>query len=205
MLGATPAVAVAPVVTPNRGEDAPESEDRMWRRFIAEIAIPVAVVRGVALPMTHDRVGHRFLARSWHRVSVDWRGRTTVAVGLAVWMVTGWLLVAGAVGLTQPTLAASTPPAISVAVVGWTARIYQPGIPEWPIPVDRRAYDAYYLGFDEDDDGADGLFTTFEWIKVKHHQHVRIIESDGEAHHIELLEGPNVGRRGWVKTRHLAR
>ncbi len=178
----------------------------MWRRFIAEIAIAVAVVRVVALPVAHDWAGGRFLARSWHRVSVDWRGRTTVAVGLAVWMVTGWLLVAGAVGLTQPTLAVSTPAAISVAVDGQTARIHQPGIPNWPIPVDRRTYDAYYLGLEEaNDDGVDGLFTRFEWIRVEHHQAVRIIEIDGEAHHIELLEDPNLGRRGWVKTRHLAR
>ena len=145
------------------------------------------------------------LARSWHRVSVDWRGRTTVVVGLAVWMVTGWLLVASVVGLTQPTLAASTPTALSGAAVGQTARINQADIPGFPIPVDRHVYDAYYLGVEEDDDGIDYLFVAFEWITVKHHQHVRIIESDGEAHHIELLEDPNVGRRGWVKARHLVR
>ena len=61
------------------------------------------------------------------------------------------------------------------------------------------------MGVEENDNGVDDLFVTFEWIKVKHHQTVKIIEIDGEAHHIELLEDPNVGRRGWVKTRHLVR
>ena len=177
----------------------------MWRRFIAEIAIAVAVVRVAALPVTHDRAGGRFLTRSWHRVAGDWRGRTTVAVGLAVWMVTGWPLVASVVGLTQPTLAASTPTAFFIPVVGQTARINQSDIPGWPIPVDRHVYDAYYLGVEEDDNGVDYFFVAFEWIKVKHHQHVRIIDSDGDAHHIELLEDPNVGRRGWVKTRQRVR
>ena len=34
-------------------------------------------------------------------------------------------------------------------------------------------------------------------------QAVRIVEVDGEANEVELLQGRNVGRRGWLKTRHL--
>ena len=154
--------------------------------------------------MARDRATGRVLARTWHRVAGEWRGRCTIAIGLAAWVVTGWFLVAGAVAVMVPD-AASTPVAGFVPLTGRTARIEQPGIPGWPIPVDRRAYDAYYLGVEEDDAGVDQLFTTFEWIAVEHHQAVRIIEIDGEAHHVELLEDPNVGRRGWVKTRHLVR
>ncbi len=152
--------------------------------------------------MACDRATGRVLARTWRRVTGEWRGRCTITIGLATWLVTGWLLIAGAVAMMVPS-APSTPAAGSVAVAGQTARIHQPGIPGWPIPTDRRAYDAYYLGVEEDDAGVDYLFTTFEWIQVEHHQAVRIIEVDGEAHHVELLEGRNAGRSGWVKTRHL--
>jgi hypothetical protein len=100
----------------------------MWRQFIAEIAIAVAVVRVVALSVTHDRRVVDPLPGPGTGVAGDWRGRTTVAVGLTAWIVTGWLLVAGAVGLTQPTLAASTPTAFFIAVVGQTARITQADI-----------------------------------------------------------------------------
>ena len=140
------------------------------------------------------------MVRAWHRLTSDWRGRCTVAVGLSLWVVTGWLLVMGAVGLTLPD-APATPTTGFVPLVGWTARIHQPGIPGWPIRVERRAYDEYYLGVQEVDD--DHVFTAFEWIAVEHHQAVRIIEIDGEAHHVELLDGQNVGRSGWLKTRHL--
>src|SRR5687768_464484 len=137
----------------------------------------------------------RFLARTWRRVSVDWRGRSTVTIGLTVWMVTGWLLVAGAVDVVMPALAGPTPTGRFVAVVGQTARIQQPGIPGWLIPVDRRAYDEYNRGYLEfDDELMDHAILAFEWIAVEHYQAVRILEIDGEAHHVELLEGRNVGR-----------
>ena len=150
--------------------------------------------------MVRDRAAGHFLAQTWHMVPVAWRGRCTVAIGLAVLVVSGWLLVAGAVALTLPD-APSTPTTGFVAVIGRTARIHQPGIQGWPIPVDRHAYDEYYVRSQDSDDN--DVFTAFEWIKVEHHQAVRVIEVDGEAHHVELLEGQNVGRSGWVKTRHL--
>ncbi len=147
----------------------------------------------------------RFLIRTWRRARGERQGRSTVAVGLAAWMVTGWLLVAGAVPWMLPD-ATATPTLTTglMPLVGRTARIHQPGIPGWPIPVDRRAYDEYNRGFRESDDDAIGhAFAAFEWIAVEHHQAVRVIEIDGEAHHVELLEGRNVGRRGWLKARHL--
>jgi hypothetical protein len=153
--------------------------------------------------MAHDRAAGRLAARTWRRIPAEWRDRSTVPIGLAIWVVTGWLLVAGAVAVTMPDVALT--PAVGFAAgLRQTARIQQPGIPGWPIPVDRRAYDEYNRGFQEsDDDAIDHAFASFEWIKVEHHQAVSIIEVDGEAHHVELLEGRNVGRRGWLKARHL--
>jgi hypothetical protein len=127
-----------------------------------------------------------------------------VPVGLTISVVTFWLLVAGAVALMLPARAASAPKAGFVAVSGRTAHINQPGMPDWPVPVDRRAYDEYNRGFQESDDEAiEHAFAAFEWIAVSDGQAVRIIEVDGEAHRVEVLEGRDVGRRGWLKARHL--
>ena len=143
---------------------------------------------------TTRTVTGRLLARTWR-----W-----VPVGLTISVATFWLLIGGFVVLMLPALAASTPTVGFVAVSGRTAHINQPGMLAWPIPVDRRAYTEYYQGFqDSDDDAIEHAFAAFEWIEVSDGQNVRIIEVDGEAHHVELLEGPNVGRRGWLKTRHL--
>ncbi len=151
-----------------------------------------------------DPAAGRLVARTGRRVAVGWRGPSTAVVGLAVWVVTGWFLVAGAVALMPPAPAAATSMAGFVAVPGLTARIHQPGIPGWPIPVDRAAYDAYERGFRESDDEAiEHAFAAFEWIEVAHRQAVKIVEVDGEAVRVELLEGRNVGRHGWLKPRHL--
>ena len=150
--------------------------------------------RLVTLARTTCMVTGRCLARTWR-----W-----VPVGLTISVVTFWLLIAGAVVVMQPALAASTPKDSFIAVAGRTAHINQPGIPGWRIPVDRLAYDEYYRGFREsDDDAIEHAFAAFEWIEVADGQAVQIIEVDGEAHQVELQEGRNVGRRGWLKTRHL--
>jgi hypothetical protein len=136
----------------------------------------------------------RFLARTWR----------SVPVGLAISVATFWLLIAGAVAALLPAVAASTPGGAFVAVPGLAAHINQPGMPSWPIPVDRGAYDEADRGFREsDDDAIEHAFAASEWIQVSDGQAVRIVEVDGEAHHVELLEGRNVGRQGWLKTRHL--
>jgi hypothetical protein len=146
----------------------------------------------------------RLLAGTWHRVPADWRGRSAVAIGLTLWVVTGWLLVAGAVALMLPPVATSAPKDGLIVEPGRTARIRQPGMPDWPIPVDRLAYEEYHRGYREaDDDAMDHAFAAFEWIKVLDRQAVRIVEVDGDAVQIEVLEGPNIGRRGWLKPRHL--
>jgi hypothetical protein len=119
-------------------------------------------------------------------------------------VVAGWLLVAGAVAWALPAPAATPPRAGFVAVPGLAARIHQPGLPAWPIPVERAASDAYYRGVREGDDAAiEHAFAVSAWIEVAHGQAVTIVEVDGEAIRVELLEGPQVGRRGWLKPRHL--
>ena len=136
----------------------------------------------------------RCLARAWRRLPV----------GLTVSVATFWLLVAGAVTSMLPARAASAPKAGFVAVSGRTAHIHQPEMPDWPIAVDRRAYDEYHRGFWESDEEAiEHAFAAFEWISVFDGQAIRVLEVDGEAHRVELLEGRDVGRRGWLKVRHL--
>ena len=150
--------------------------------------------RPVTLGHMTRRGTRRFLARTWRRVPV----------GLTISVATFWLLAAGGVAVLLPAVAASAPKAVFIAVPGLTAHINQPGMPSWPIPVDRRAHDEADRGFREsDDDAIEHAFATFEWITVSDGQAVRILEVDGEAHRVEPLEGPNVGRRGWLKARHL--
>ena len=152
------------------------------------------MVRLVPLGQATCMVTGRFLARAGRRVPV----------GLTISVATFWLLFAGAVVLMLPALAASTPKPGFIAVSGRTAHINQPGMPDWPIPVDRRAYDEYNRGSREsDDDAIEHAFAASEWITVSDGQAVQIIEVDGEAHQVELLDGRSVGRRGWLKTRHL--
>jgi hypothetical protein len=125
----------------------------------------------------------------------------TIAIVVGVW----WVLIAGSTALTLPVPAASTPTYAFTVAPDQRAHIHQPGIPHWPIPVDRIAYDEYYRGVRESDEGAiEYAFEVSEWIEAKHGQAVLIAVVDGEAVHIELLEGAYAGRRGWVQTRHLA-
>jgi hypothetical protein len=155
-------------------------------------------------PLARTPAAGRSPARTGRQASVGWHGINTAVAGLLIWVMAGWLLVAGAVAMTLPASAAARPMAGFVAVPGQTARIQQSGLPDWPIPVDRRAYDAYYRGFAESDDEAiERAFAASDWITVVDRQTVKIVEVDGEAVHVELLEGPNAGRHGWLKTRHL--
>jgi hypothetical protein len=118
-------------------------------------------------------------------------------------VVSWWLLIAAAVQAALPE-SAVTPRSPFVVRAGQTARIVQPGIWAWAIPVHRLAYDEYERGVRESDEEAiDHAFTAFDWIRVSHGQLVWIAAVDGEAVQVELLEGRHAGRRGWLKTRHL--
>ena len=141
--------------------------------------------------------------RSGHVAARRWRG---VAAGVGVGMVsaTCWLLILGLLALALPAPSAAAQRDGAILVIGSTAHIVQPGMTDWPIPVDRRAFEENNRGYRESDDEAiDHAFAAFEWIKVRHGQAVRIVEVDVEAVQVELLEGVSVGRQGWLKPRHL--
>ena len=115
-----------------------------------------------------------------------------------------WLLIGGAVALSLPPPARSAAPRPLIAAPGQTARIHQPGMPSWPIPVSRVGFDAFQRGVREGDEAVmDEAFQVSEWIEAAHGQRVRIIAVDGDVIQIELLEGTYAGRRAWVKPRNL--
>ena len=131
--------------------------------------------------------------------------RARPAVAFVVAVVAWWLLIGGAVALTMPLPAASATPAPFAVAAGRTARVHQPGMPSWPIPVERQAFDEARRAFEESDEAAlEHAFSAFEWIQVEHGVAVTILSVDGEAVHVELLEGPRLGRRGWLRPRHLS-
>jgi hypothetical protein len=140
---------------------------------------------------------------SGHVPARRWRG---VAAGVGVGLVSATcsLLILGLLALAMPAPSAAAQRGGALLVVGSTAHIVQPGMTDWPIPVDRRAFEENNRGYRESDDEAiDHAFAAFEWFNVRDGQAVRIAEVDGEAVQVELLEGASIGRHGWLKPRHL--
>ena len=126
------------------------------------------------------------------------------SAGLLVAVVAWWSAIGGATLLMMPLPAVSAPPTPFAVTAGHPARIRQPGIAAWPIPVEREAFEEAQRGFRESDEAAiEHAGTAFEWIRVEHGEAVTIVAVDGEAIQVELLGGPNVGRRAWLKSRHL--
>ena len=124
--------------------------------------------------------------------------------GLVVAVVAWWLVIGGALALTLPAPARSATPTPFAVAAGRDARIHQPGMPSWPIPVERAAFDDARRGFQEsDEDLIERAFATSDWLDASHGQAVTIVAVDGEAVQVELLEGPHHGRRAWLLTRHL--
>ena len=114
--------------------------------------------------------------------------------GFVIAVVAWWLVIGGAVALTLPF----------AAVPGQAARIHQPGITWWPIPVSREGFDSFQLGVRESNESKmNEAFEASEWIEARHGQEVRIVAIDGDAIQIELLEGAFRGRRAWLLSRHL--
>jgi hypothetical protein len=131
-------------------------------------------------------------------------GRGIAVTALGFVSVACWCLLAGALVLAMPAPGAAAPRVAAAVTLGRSAHITQPGMPDWPIPVDRLAYDEYHRGFRESDGEAiNHAFAAFEWITVRDGQAIRIVEVDGDAVQVELLEGASVGRRGWLKPRHV--
>ena len=130
-------------------------------------------------------------------------GRSSALLLTAV--VTGWWLCLGvAIVMLLPISAVSAPKGAYKPSPGATAHIVQPGLKAWPIPVARIAFDDFYRGTAQTDESAiEAAFTESEWIEVEDRTSVRVTVVDGDAIEIELLDGSNAGRRGWVKPRHL--
>lgn len=127
-------------------------------------------------------------------------GHGGAVISLAGIILIWWLAVAAVVAHTLSEPAASATREPFVVVVGRTVRIYQPGMPSWPIPVERAAFDRYQRGVREsDEDTIVKAFEISEWLQVSHGQLVLVTALEGDANHVPLLEGPHSGRRAWLK------
>jgi hypothetical protein len=130
------------------------------------------------------------------------RPPTVLIIGVVAW----WLLLGGAIIwlMPEPTAAASSSRGVAV-VPGQTARIHQPGMTWWPVPVDRVGFDLFQRGSRESDERViTEAFEVSEWIEARHGQAVRVLAVDGDAIQVELLEGTFRGRRAWLVPRHLS-
>ena len=139
----------------------------------------------------------------------DWASRwvlrqSTAVGGVAVIVATWWLLISGSIALAAPMPAARDQlPDLAVAP-GGLAHIHAPPLVAWSIPVNRQEFEAYNLAFAMDEDAAlEAAIAATEWIAVTQGQEVRVIQIDGAATQVELLDGADAGRRGWLLTRHL--
>jgi hypothetical protein len=131
-------------------------------------------------------------------------GSGIAVIGLGIVSAACWCLLVGAFALAVPAPSAATARAAALLTPGRTVHLTQPGMPDWPIPVDRRAHDEHDRGYREGDEEAMSYaFAAFEWITVRDGQAVRIVEVDGGAVRVELLDGASAGRHGWLKPRHL--
>ncbi len=141
-----------------------------------------------------------------HTRALPWVLRQSAAVSSITGIVVlWWLLIGMAVVQTTPAPVALAVVAGVVPVPGQTGRIHLPGMSWLPIPVERAAFDESQRGYRESDEAAiEHAFTAYEWIRVSHHDAILVITVDGEAVQVELLEGPYLGRHGWLKPRHLA-
>lgn len=129
------------------------------------------------------------------------RGRSW---GLAVLVAAWWLAIGAVVVSTLAGPAVSAPGAGRGVRVGDVARINQPGIPSWPIPVDRTAFDTLRRAYRESDEHAiERASQETAWVLVQHGQAVRVEAVDGDAVDVTILEGAEAGRHGWLLTRHL--
>src|SRR5688572_1472438 len=142
------------------------------------------------------------LSRAWLGVQVTRCRVSTATFLLGVGLV--WLVIFGAIVLAVPTV--STPAnRLALAVeTGHAAHLHAPPLTEWPIPVGRMEFDAYNLALDSDDEVAIAKVEAIaDWIIVAADQAVLVLYVDGDAVQVELLDGADAGRRGWLKRRHL--
>ena len=125
--------------------------------------------------------------------------------GLAVLVVAWWLLLAAVVVSTVPGSASSAPTVTMAITPGQVARINQPGLRSWPIPVERAAFDTLRRAYREtDEDAIERASTSTAWISLEHGQAVWVEIVDGDAAQVTVLEGKETGRQGWLLTRQLS-
>ena len=125
--------------------------------------------------------------------------------GLAALVAAWWLAIAAMVVASMPGPVASAPKVPFVVEPGRTAHIEQPGLPDWPMPVERAAFDELRRAYREADEHAIERATqATAWITVRHGEPVRVVAVDGDAVQVELLEGDAAGRQGWLLKRHLS-
>src|SRR5688572_5502922 len=125
--------------------------------------------------------------------------------GLAILVVAWWLSVAAVVVAVLPESAVSAPRAAFVVAPGRVAEIEQPGMSTWPIPVERAAFDALRRAYVEgDEDAIEQASRATAWLWVVHGEGVHVVSVDGEAVQVSMLEGENIGKRGWLLKRHLS-
>ena len=142
------------------------------------------------------------LFHSWTLLVRGRVGPATIALvlGVTVW----WVLILGAVGLVVPAPDVAGKPTTVAFVPGHLAHIYAPRGDTKLIPVDRAAYvDA---GSTVVAIGGQAFTQTPArpgWITVLHGQAVQILTMDGDAAHVEVVEDPGAGDRGWLNVDHL--
>jgi hypothetical protein len=143
-------------------------------------------------------------SQAWLRVvAIPGRlGAVTIVLvlGVAAW----WLLMFGLMVLVSAPSAIGIESARLSVEAGQLAHIFAPPLVAWAIPESRVEFDAYNLAVGLDDEQAmEAAMAATWWIAVADHQMVRVVQIDGAASQVEVLEGPYVGRAGWVPTRHL--
>src|SRR5215216_5203759 len=131
----------------------------------------------------------------WELTVRRWVSWASLALGLSVTLV--WLAIFGAVVLAMTAIA---PPAAGLAIEpGHLAHVKASPLTEWSIPAGRVQFDAYQFALDADDEIALAkVAAVTEWITVTDQQVVLVLLMDGDAVQVELLDGADVGHRGWL-------
>ena len=135
------------------------------------------------------------------------RGTSLAITGVAIGLVSWWALVFALVSvlLTGPAapVRAELPPDFTITV-GRLVHLHARGFNGWSIPVNRLTYEAYIQAQTQIDPGVRDFelasLTHHAWISVSDRLTVRVVEVDGEAVQVELVEGRNTGRRGWLSS-----
>jgi hypothetical protein len=127
----------------------------------------------------------------------------SLAIALGVTLV--WLGIFEAITLTVPIEATPANRLMLAPEPGRPAHLHALPGPEWSIPVGRLDFDAYNLALDRDDERALAIIVAVaEWLPIRADQPVLILLAEGDAAQVQLLDGANTGRRGWLKRKYLA-